>query len=141
MVDLQPLGQRCGRGLATAPAVPSEQLHPGDDWLDLGKIALVIARQQRQVGLAQRHLAMPAASRAGGDGLVQNLGQEATTALASNTALRGQLRGALSPRFAVLPCDGGRLELSGVLGGWPSFAFNSTTQERSSVASEARTST
>lgn len=84
---LQPLGQRRRRGLATAPTMPREQLHPRDDRLDLGQIDLVVACQKRQVGLAQCRLAMRAAGWAGGHGLVRNLSQQATGAFAPHAAL------------------------------------------------------
>ena len=83
---LQPLGQRRQGGAPAAAAVPGIALHPGHRRRHLRQVRLVEAGGERQVGLARRGLAVRAAGRAGGDGLVRHLGQEAPAALATEAA-------------------------------------------------------
>ncbi len=44
---------------------------------------------------------------------------------------RGPQRSALAARLGFLPCEGGRLELSGVFGSSPSFASSSAARATS----------
>jgi hypothetical protein len=74
-------------GGAAAAAVPGIALHAGDHRRDLRQVDLVEAGGQRQLGPAQRRLAMRAAGRAGGDGLVRHLGEQAPAPLATDAAL------------------------------------------------------
>jgi hypothetical protein len=65
----------------------------------------------------------------GGDGLIGLAGQWPAAALAAEAAFA--LPGAapvLPGWFGLCPLDGGRLELSGVFGGWPSRASRSATR-------------
>ena len=84
---LQPLGQRRQGGAAAAAALPGVALHPGDHRRDFRQVHLVEAACQPLIGLGQRRLAMRAAGRAGGDGLIRRLGEQPTAALAAEAAL------------------------------------------------------
>jgi len=84
---LQPFRQRGRSGAAAAAAVPGIALHPGDHRRDRWQVHLVEAGREPQVGLGQRRMAVCAAGRAGGDGLVRSLGEQPTAALTAEAAL------------------------------------------------------
>jgi hypothetical protein len=86
---LQPFRQRGQGGAAATAAVPGIALDPRHHRRDLRQVHLVEAGRERQVGLGQRCLAMRAAGRAGGDGLIRRLGEPPTTTLATEAALAG----------------------------------------------------
>jgi hypothetical protein len=86
---LQPFRQRRQGSAATAAAVPGIALDPRHHRRDLRQVHLVEAGGERQVGLGQRCLAMRAAGRAGGDGLIWRLGEPPTATLTTEAALAG----------------------------------------------------
>ena len=86
---LQPFRQRGQGGAATTAAVPGIALDPRHHRRDLRQVHLVEPGRERQVGLGQRGLAMRAAGRAGGDGLIRRLGEPPTATLATEAALAG----------------------------------------------------
>ena len=110
---LQPFRQRRQGGAAAAAAMPSVALHPGHHRRDRRQVHLVEAGGERLAGLGQRRLAVRAARRAGGDGLVLRLRQQAPAALAAETALART--GAVRPVIAAGLLAPGRRQ-AGVVG-------------------------
>ena len=95
----------------------------GDDGPDGRQVDVIVGVDERLVGQAERGVAVRAGGQGCGDGAVGVFGERAADAGSAVAGFFGR-----SGRFGFWPLAGGRLELSGVLGGVLSLASNSATR-------------